>query len=194
MSDTSAKQAEVVSEMPQPFCCCELSVLAEFVGEVGALGGGSGVSRGGGRGRFGRKNSFFLTLRGGGRCGGVAAAGLLHLGGILSSDLRSAFPVASVNGLGEGAEFRQGRGFTDSGDFVLNSVWQPPIELVSEGSRTPICLGGKAVELNHEFRDALVIAHPEVFEFVLRISDGIVRSEVASEFVRENSPVVQPLW
>ena len=40
-----------------------------------------------------------------------------------------AFPITRIDGLGEGVEFREGVRFTDAGDLVLDSGWEPMVQL-----------------------------------------------------------------
>ena len=39
------------------------------------------------------------------------------------------FPIMRIDGLGEGAEFREGVGFTDVGNLILDSEWEPMVQL-----------------------------------------------------------------
>ena len=39
------------------------------------------------------------------------------------------FPITRIDGLGEGTEFGEGVGFADAGDFVLDSGWEPTVQL-----------------------------------------------------------------
>ena len=36
-----------------------------------------------------------------------------------------------INGLGEGTEFGEGVGFADAGNFVLDSGWEPMVQLLA---------------------------------------------------------------
>ena len=46
-----------------------------------------------------------------------------------SGHLGVAFPVTGIDGLGEGMEFREGVGFVDMGNFVLDSGQEPTVQL-----------------------------------------------------------------
>ncbi len=48
------------------------------------------------------------------------------------------------------------------------------------------------IELNHVFHDSVSVAHPEMFKSILGISDGIERTKVGSEFVKEGGIGVLP--
>ena len=43
------------------------------------------------------------------------------------------FPVTRVDGLGEGMEVREGVGFADAGDLVLDLGWELAVQLLAEG-------------------------------------------------------------
>ncbi len=48
-------------------------------------------------------------------------------------------------------------------------------------------MGGILVELNHVLHDSVSVAHLGMFEGILGISDGIKRTKVGSEFIKESS-------
>ena len=52
---------------------------------------------------------------------------------------------------------------------------------MSESGISPGYSGCKAIEINKIFYHSLIVLHPESFELILRISFGIVWSEVAFE-------------
>ncbi len=53
-------------------------------------------------------------------------------------------------------------------------------------------LGGILVELNHILHDSVSVTHPEMFEGIFGISDGIKGAKVGSEFLKERSIGVLP--
>ena len=48
-----------------------------------------------------------------------------------SGHFGAVFPITRINGLGKGTEFREGVGFADTGDFVLDSGWEPTVQLLA---------------------------------------------------------------
>ena len=71
--------------------------------------------------------------------GGVAGGGALALvvgvlrrwsGRSFSGHFGAAFPITRINGLGEGVEFGEGFRFTNTGDLILNSGWEPIVQLL----------------------------------------------------------------
>ncbi len=53
-------------------------------------------------------------------------------------------------------------------------------------------LGGILIELNHILHDLVSVTHPEMFEGIFGISDGIEGTKVGSEFLKERSVGVLP--
>ena len=68
-----------------------------------------------------------------------------------------------IDGLGEGTEFREGVGFANMGDFVLDSGQEPMVQLSAWGSFAPLDTGGKSVEVGEVLHYALVVRHVEIF-------------------------------
>ncbi len=66
------------------------------------------------------------------------------------------------------------------------------VENMVKGIVTVANLGGILIELNHVFHDSVSVTHLEMFESILSISDGIERTKVGSEFVKEGSIGVLP--
>ncbi len=67
-------------------------------------------------------------------------------------------------------------------------------ESMMEGIITIANLGGILIELNHVLYDSVSIVHLEMFKGILSISDGIKRTKVSSEFIKESSVRVLPCW
>ena len=63
----------------------------------------------------------------------LGCLGLVRGGKVFSSHLRTAFPVMRVNGLGKGAEVREGVGFANAGDLILDLGQKSMVQLLVEG-------------------------------------------------------------
>ncbi len=48
--------------------------------------------------------------------------------------------------------------------------------------------------MNHVLHDSVSVVHPEMFEGILGISNGIKRTKVGSEFIKEGGVGVLPCW
>ncbi len=59
-------------------------------------------------------------------------------------------------------------------------------------SLTVINLRGILVKLNYILHDSVFIMHPEIFECVLSISDGVKRTRVGLEFIKKGGIRVLP--
>ncbi len=53
-------------------------------------------------------------------------------------------------------------------------------------------LGGVLIKLNHILHNPVTVAHPEMFKSILGSSNGMKRSKVHSEFVKESGIGVLP--
>src|SRR3979490_2381944 len=102
------------------------------------------------------------------------------------------FPVTGVDGLGQGAEFMERTGFTNTGHFVLDSSWESVIELAAECSISPLDACSKAVEFNQVFSHSLVVTHMKCLEVSFSFAYGVVGSEVVFKLRHEFRVVVDP--
>ena len=83
---------------------------------------------------------FILVGVWSGGVGGVGGVGALALvvgvlglwsGRSFSGHFRVAFPIARIDGLGVGVEFRESDGFVDVGNFVLDLGLEPMVQLLA---------------------------------------------------------------
>ena len=65
----------------------------------------------------------------------------------------------SVNGLGEGVEVREGVGFSNMGNLILDLGWESSVQLLVEGCFAPLDTSGEVIEVNEVLHYALVFAH-----------------------------------
>ena len=66
------------------------------------------------------------------------------------------------------------------GDLVLDSGQESTVQLLVEGSFTPLDVSGKAVEVDEVLHDALVFMHVEIFEVSLCFTFEVIQTEVFS--------------
>ncbi len=78
--------------------------------------------------------------------------------------------------------------------IILNACTKSVVEGMAKGIVTVSDLGGVLIELNHVFHDLVSVAHPEMFESILGISDGIEGAKVGLEFIKEGGVGVLPCW
>ncbi len=71
-------------------------------------------------------------------------------------------------------------------------VAKSAVESIAKGIVTVANLGGILIELNHIFHDSVSVAHPEMFEGILSISDSISRTKIGSKFIKEGGIGVLP--
>ena len=154
MSCETTEHTELVVETVLLLCCGELTILTEFRGKVGVISGGTG---GGCRFAFG-----LLSVLG---CGGGSVGGISRHrwdGGRLRlmTNLRLAFLIMRVDGLGELSEVRECGGFTNMGDFILDAVGEAIVEMVLESIFSVASdLRGYTVELHDVLSNPLAIHH-----------------------------------
>ncbi len=78
--------------------------------------------------------------------------------------------------------------------IILNSCAKSMVESMAKGIVAVANLGGILIELNRILHDSVSVAHPEMFEGILSISDGIERTKVGLKFVKEGGIGVLPCW
>ena len=159
----------------------------EFRGKVGVISGGTG---GGRRFAFGLLSVFGCS---GGSVGGISRrrwdGGRLRL----TTNLRLAFPITHVDGLGELSEVGECGGFTNAGDFILDAVGEAIVEMVPESTFSVASdLRGYMVELHNVLSNPLAIRHRQVVQLMFCISDRVMRTKIGLEFYDELSIVVHP--
>ena len=99
------------------------------------------------------------------------------------TNLRLAFPITCVNGLGELSKVGEHGGFTNVGDFILDVVGEAIVEMVPESTFSVASdLRGHMVELHDVLSNLLAIRHHQVVQLMFRISDGVVQTEIGLEF------------
>ena len=76
------------------------------------------------------------------------------------TNLRLAFPITRVDGLGELSEVGECGGFTNTGDFILDVVGETIVEMVPESTFSVASdLRGYTVELHDVLSNPLAIRH-----------------------------------
>ncbi len=79
--------------------------------------------------------------------------------------------------------------------IIINVCTKSMVESMVKGIVAVANLGGVLVELNHILHDLVSVAHPEMYEGILSISDGIKRTKVGLEFIKEGGiGVLPPQW
>ena len=97
-----------------------------------------------------------------------------------------------INGLDEGAELVEVVWFADSCDFILDVARKSIVELVAEGSVTPIDFGGELLKAGNISSNFLVIMHFELFKLIFSIGFDVKGTEVGLEFGNEFVIIVRP--
>ena len=67
--------------------------------------------------------------------------------------------------------------------IILDACAKSAVESMAKGVIAIANLGGVLIELNHVLHDSVSVAHPEMFEGILGISDGIE----GAKFIRSSS-------
>ena len=109
-----------------------------------------------------------------------------------SQDITVTFPVVDIDGLDKGAELVEVVQFSDSCDFILDAAGKSVVELVVEGSITPIDFVGELLKADNVFSNFLVIMYFELFNLIFSISFDVERAKVGSEFGDEFVIIVRP--
>ncbi len=78
--------------------------------------------------------------------------------------------------------------------IILDTCTKSMVEGMAEGIITVANLEGTLIELNHALHDSVSVMHLEMFEGILSISNGIKRTKVGLEFVKEGGIGVLPSW
>ena len=78
--------------------------------------------------------------------------------------------------------------------IILNSCAKSMVESMAKGIVAVANLGGILIELNRILHDSVSVAHPEMFEGILSISDSIKRTKIGSKFIKEGVVGVLPCW
>ena len=81
-------------------------------------------------------------------------------------------------------------GFSNTGDLILDLGWKTMVELLAEGSVTPLDAYCKAVEVDKVLHNALTIMHTKVLKFGFGF--GIVQTEVVFQLCNEVRVVIKP--
>jgi hypothetical protein len=109
-------------------------------------------------------------------------------------DFSLAFPVSTIDSLGESLEFQEGGRFSLTTDFILNPNQKLIIELTTKCSITPsLDLRSEALEFYDVFIDVMSIAHIELFKLHLCIPNWVMGSEVGLKFQHECQVVIHPV-
>ena len=102
------------------------------------------------------------------------------------------FPVTRVDGLGEGAEVREGVGFADTGNLILDSGWESSVQLLVQGSFAPLDMGSKLIEVDEVLHYVLVFMHMQIFKIAFAFTFRFVWSEVFPQLQNKVGVVVEP--
>ncbi len=76
--------------------------------------------------------------------------------------------------------------------IILNACAKSMVESMVKEIVAIANLGGILIELNHVLHDLVSVVHLEMFKGILSISDGIERTKIGSEFIKEGSVRVLP--
>ena len=103
----------------------------------------------------------------------VRFIGFTGTGSVLAADLRVMFPIVGINRLDVGMESVEVVWFADSCNVVLDEARKSVVELVAEGSITPLDFGGELLKADDAFSNFLVITHFEPFKLIFSISFNV---------------------
>ena len=98
------------------------------------------------------------------------------------ADFGVTFLVAGIDRLDEGAEPIEVVWFANSCDFVFDAAGKSVVELVAEGSVTPIDFGGELLKADNVFSNFLVITHFEPFKLIFSISFNVNGLKLVQSF------------
>ncbi len=76
--------------------------------------------------------------------------------------------------------------------IILDACTKSAVESMAKGIVPVANLGGILIELNHILYDSVSVMHPEMFEGIFGISDGVEGTKVGSEFLKERGVGVLP--
>ena len=104
------------------------------------------------------------------RIGGLA--GLLFTGLVIKllgflGNFGLMLPVACIDLLNQLAYTREGRWFSNLGNFILDPISKTLVQLVSESRISPGDLGCEVIEINKIFYHPLIVLHLESFKLIL---------------------------
>ncbi len=85
-------------------------------------------------------------------------------------------------------------GFPVMSHIILDACTESAVESMAKGIVAVANLRGILVELNHILHDSVSVMHPEMFDGIFGISDGVKGTKVGSEFLKERSIGVLPCW
>ena len=109
-------------------------------------------------------------------------------------DLLFMFPVSGINFLSEGTKPIQGLGFTNTTDFILDSVGETDVKMMLQGAITiSLDLGRDPIEVYHIAVNAMGVLHAKVVELVLGIGNWVMRTEGGLKFYNKLLPVTHPV-
>ena len=98
-------------------------------------------------------------------------------------EFRLALPIVCIDCLGEVVEFGEGRQFAHTQNLVFDSVWEAVVENALKSTFSiALDLTCQVVELNCILVDPLSSFHGQISEFVLCVSDWIMRTKICLEF------------
>ena len=97
-----------------------------------------------------------------------------------------------IDGLGQGVEFMEHAGFTNTGHFVLDSCRESIVELMAECNVPPMDACGQAVELNQVFGDLLVVTHAKGFKVSFGFAYRVMWSKFVFQFGYKFGVVIDP--
>ena len=98
-------------------------------------------------------------------------------------EFRLALPIVHINCLGKIVEFGEGRWLAHTQNLVFDLVWEAIVENALKSTFSIASdLTCQAVELNCILIDPLSSFHGQISEFVLCVSDWIMRTNICLEF------------
>ncbi len=101
-------------------------------------------------------------------------------------------PIVSIEFLGQEMHVTEIVRLPVMSHIILNACTKSAVEDMAKGIVVVADLGGVLIELNHVFHDSVSVMHPEMFESILGISNGIKGTKVGLEFIEESSVGVLP--
>jgi len=186
VSRVATEEAELKLEAAVPLLRSQLAVFTELVG-IRVLRFGRRRRLRLGRGlRRGRHGTGTVVVRGGLPRLVGSGQGSVRKGALVAADFGLTFPISLIEDLHLMLEGNQRFGFPDPGELVLESIWQPLIELPVEGLVVPAGARHVSVEVEGVFHSLARILVPKVLDADGGFVDGVARAKEAMEFVDEH--------
>jgi len=102
------------------------------------------------------------------------------------ADFGLTFPISLVEDLHLMLEGNQCLGFPNPGELVLESIWEPLIELPVECLIVPTGARRIPIEVEGVFHSLARVFVPKILDADSGFIDGVVRAEETAEFIDEH--------